>query len=144
LIKNNTMPTMRELETTLRSIRHTIRGAMNHTTGVVDADIIHDAGLKMKEWAGDFEGNYISKAEQKSQKSQPIRTGGLKLTKDAWFCYEILCAIEIDATGAPPAGIKWEKPPSGVVPGELKAQIDEEINKLLTDFTEFRRTVLEE
>jgi len=135
---------MRELETVLRNIRLAVRGAVDAVTGKVDPSVLGAQAALLKKWTDEFEKNYVVKQSQKPLKRAQIRIGGKKIAEHAWFCCEVLWNAEIDAAGPPPVMSRWEGVPSGLVVGDIKGELDTEITKLLNDFIEYRREVLQE
>lgn len=134
---------MRELETILKNIRTAVKAAINTTTGEVDGPALDLQATAVKGWASEFEINYVSRAAQKKIKRAQIETEGHKIRDHALFCKDTLLDAAMFAT-QPPAPTKFGVLSSGEVPGESKAQVDEELSNLLDEFIQFRRTVLEE
>ena len=136
------MVSSRELVTTLSNIELACRNAIDTTTGAVDVQVIIEQATKLKTWIAEFANMYATEAKRTPKSKSKILEAGYELAKDAWFCYEILCELEIESGGPPPTLVKWEPLPSGVVKDELKAQTLTELANLIEAYRLYRRNVL--
>ncbi|MFH1424306.1 MAG: hypothetical protein ABIG20_01355 [archaeon] len=133
---------VRRLENELRNIRYACRDAINDDTGAVEVTVIAANANKLRVWINDFEKSYISDAKRRPTRGNEILREGKKLAEAAWFCCELLWNAELEAGGAPPALTRWENLPSGVVVGDIKAEILIELLNLLNDYRNFRRDIV--
>lgn len=133
---------LRTLETKLKTIRVACRDSIQDDTGAVSGDVIAAQAAALKLWLVDFENAYLLEAKTNAKNASKIITAGRRLSEDAWFCYESLLNVEIDARGPPPVMVRWENLPSGVVFAEQKADLLLKLKKLTDDYHSFRRSVI--
>ncbi len=136
------MPSIKELETTLRTIRancisaYDASGSVNHTTMAAQCKT-------MKKWVADFENAYIEEAKRKPREGEEIAIAGRELVEEAWHTYEVM--LEVDQrSGEPPRPTRHEYLPSGVVPGETRAALLEALNNLSDQLAKFRKHTVKE
>jgi hypothetical protein len=142
------MATMRELENSLSKILADIKKGINPVTGVVDPVKMQAQSQVMKTWGFDFEKECNLKENQKKSRQPAIAAAKIPIAEKAFFIVEILVSLSLEAGMAPAVSRMlqkgWDQLEAGEVTSEMKSQIIEEMNSLMTMFTNFRRTVLEE
>ncbi len=136
------MPSIKELETTLRTIRtncmnaYDASGSVNHTTMVAQS-------RAMKKWVADFENAYIQEAKRKPREGEEIAAAGRELVEEAWHTYEVMLEVE-QRSGEPPRPARHEYLPSGVVAGETRTALLEALNGLSDKLAQFRKHTVKE
>jgi len=132
----------RDLGNDLRKIRDTCKAAANRETGKVDVNIIAEQGQALKKWMADFRVEYTNRSISRSTKSPQILSEGKKVLDEAWFCFQMLQDVELQAGAAEPTLRTWEPHAAGVVLATSVDQMFEEMDKLLTNYLEYKRSVL--
>jgi len=135
---------MRELETILRNIRLAARGAIDAVSGKVDGGVLGAQAELLKIWTFDFEKCYLAQVPKKQKNKDAIVVEGQKISEHGWFCCELLWNAEMEALAPQPTISRYVNLPSGVVFGEVKAQLDEELTNLVNMLNTYRRNVLQE
>jgi len=136
------MPDPRQLETNLRTIQLACTQAINDETGSVDSKTIYIESEKLKAWIHEFETMYLAQSKMKPKKADEIKREGAVLAEEAWHVFEVLVNVEIEAGGPPPTLVRWEPLPSGVVFGEVKAQMLSKLATLKEMYSNYRKHTL--